>query len=86
MALCDLVGGRCVACKTEAPLEADHVIPLTKEGRSDLSNIQPLCKKCNMAKGVDSTDYRSEEVREWAYRVAQLSEERRTLLSPKKEI
>lgn len=85
IALCDLVEGRCVACGEIKPLEADHVIPLTKEGRSDLSNIQPLCKKCNMTKGVDSTDYRSEEVKEWATEVAQLSERRRTLLNPEKE-
>lgn len=86
MALCDLVGGRCVACGAKVPLEADHVVPLAKGGRSDLGNLQPLCKRCNMAKGTNSTDYRSKEVREWAVEVAQLSERRRTLLSPEKEV
>ncbi len=31
-------------------LQADHKIPLTRGGREDLSNWQPICNECNVAK------------------------------------
>jgi 5-methylcytosine-specific restriction endonuclease McrA len=40
-------------------LTADHVIPLSKGGRNDIGNIQPLCGFCNTSKGTKATDYRS---------------------------
>lgn len=33
-------------------LELDHVIPVTKGGSSDLSNMQALCTGCNARKWV----------------------------------
>ena len=58
-ALCDAYGNRCLACgDTEAALEADHVVPLTKGGSDDISNIQPLCASCNRKKFVNIIDYR----------------------------
>jgi 5-methylcytosine-specific restriction protein A len=38
-------------------LEADHVVPLTKGGSNDISNIQPLCGTCNRRKFVNIVDY-----------------------------
>jgi 5-methylcytosine-specific restriction endonuclease McrA len=59
-ALCDAHGNRCLACgNTEAVLEADHVVPLTKGGSDDIGNIQPLCGTCNRKKFVSVIDYRS---------------------------
>lgn len=56
---------RCVRCsRRENPddpstkLTADHVIPLGIGGVKNISNIQPLCLKCNHAKGMTVTDYR----------------------------
>jgi 5-methylcytosine-specific restriction endonuclease McrA len=56
---------RCVRCsKKEIPedestwLTADHVIPLGMGGSKSIMNIQPLCFKCNQAKGMTVTDYR----------------------------
>jgi 5-methylcytosine-specific restriction endonuclease McrA len=57
--LCERYGNRCLACGgTEIRLEADHVVPLTKGGSNDISNIQPLCGFCNRRKFVDIVDYR----------------------------
>ena len=57
--LCESYGNKCLACgDTEAVLEADHVVPLTKGGSDDISNIQSLCGSCNRKKFVNITDYR----------------------------
>ena len=58
-ALCEGYGNRCLACgNTEAVLEADHVVPLTRGGSDDIGNIQPLCGACNRKKFVNVIDYR----------------------------
>lgn len=61
--LCETYANRCLRCgNTEAVLEADHVVPLTREGLNDISNIQPLCGFCNRKKFVNIVDYRVSEV------------------------
>lgn len=54
--------GRCVCCgrsaKDGAVLNVDHIIPLVKawDRRTDLDNLQVLCKDCNFGKsGTDET-------------------------------
>jgi len=59
--LCFAVGFKCLCCGEKKPLEADHVIPVSKGGTSWLWNIQPLCRNCNARKGIKSTDYRYTE-------------------------
>lgn len=58
IALCDKYCNRCLCCGKKRKLTADHVVPVSKGGSSNISNIQPLCGPCNSSKGTRSTDYR----------------------------
>ena len=53
--------GRCEACgisNEERALQVDHIIPRTKGGSNDLSNLQALCSSCNAQKlDRDTTDF-----------------------------
>jgi 5-methylcytosine-specific restriction endonuclease McrA len=62
-ALCSEYGYACLCCgATDRVLEADHVVPLTKGGSDDISNIQPLCGECNRRKFTEIIDYRPKVV------------------------
>jgi ATP adenylyltransferase len=58
-------GGRCALCgatKDERPLDVDHIIPRSRGGKNELSNLQVLCSKCNRSKGnKDATDFRVQQ-------------------------
>lgn len=44
---------RCVACgknQEQSPLEIDHIIPISKGGQNIESNLQTLCRDCNVGK------------------------------------
>lgn len=58
-ALCDQYGNKCLCCGKLGKLTADHVVPLAKGGSNSISNIQPLCSRCNSRKHVRIVDYRS---------------------------
>ena len=59
----DQFGYRCLCCgKSEKALHIDHIVPRACINRSmwlDMSNLQVLCEKCNIAKGTQTIDYRS---------------------------
>ena len=45
---------RCVLCgatRNEDKLEIDHIIPISKGGKTIKSNLRTLCFKCNRGKG-----------------------------------
>lgn len=44
-------GNRCVKCGSRRHLEIDHIYPISKGGKSEYSNLQTLCNKCNRKKG-----------------------------------
>jgi 5-methylcytosine-specific restriction endonuclease McrA len=43
-------GGRCAECKADTYLEFDHIIPVAKGGGNSDTNVQLLCRKCNLTK------------------------------------
>jgi HNH endonuclease/DNA methylase len=43
-------GGRCRKCRRSINLEMDHIIPVSKGGRTEEVNLQTLCRRCNRAK------------------------------------
>lgn len=46
-------GYKCQHCGKKEPqvkLTRDHIVPISRGGSNDISNIQPLCKKCNSSK------------------------------------
>mgnify|MGYP000435089036 CR=1 FL=1 len=51
---------KCVACGTSEDITRDHIVPLSRGGSDDISNIQPLCRACNSAKNkYKIVDYRT---------------------------
>ncbi|MBV6626074.1 MAG: HNH endonuclease [Rivularia sp. (in: Bacteria)] len=46
---------KCVFCgrnSKQIQLEVDHIVPFSKGGSNDLSNLQTLCIDCNRGKGA----------------------------------
>ena len=43
-------GGRCRECHSSINLQIDHIVPLSKGGTSEESNLQTLCRRCNRRK------------------------------------
>jgi 5-methylcytosine-specific restriction endonuclease McrA len=58
LALVEFYGHRCLACGSGENITVDHVVPLSLGDPNDISNIQPLCERCNVEKGATIRDYR----------------------------
>jgi HNH endonuclease len=43
-------GGRCRACYSAVDLQIDHIVPVSKGGTCEESNLQTLCGRCNRRK------------------------------------
>ena len=59
--LCNKYNNKCVCCNKKRKLTVDHVVPISKGGTSFISNIQPLCGKCNNRKRNKIKDYRNDK-------------------------
>lgn len=46
-------GYYCKLCNTTENLEIDHIRPVALNGNNDLSNLQLLCKPCNISKSAN---------------------------------
>lgn len=42
---------QCSICEAKRWLTVDHIMPISKGGNNELSNLQILCKLCNSSKG-----------------------------------
>jgi 5-methylcytosine-specific restriction endonuclease McrA len=47
-----LFGNACAYCGRQGDLTEDHVVPLSRGGTDDISNIVPACRSCNSRKGA----------------------------------
>lgn len=56
--LCDKYGNRCLKCGKQGEMTPDHIVPISRGGSNDISNIQPLCLACNLHKHAKTADYR----------------------------
>lgn len=51
-------GNRCAICgMRNAKLTKDHIVPVSKGGSDNISNIQPACQSCNSKKGAKIGTY-----------------------------
>ena len=41
---------KCIICGSTQNLEIDHIIPFSKGGKTEMKNLQTLCKSCNKKK------------------------------------
>ena len=66
--LCSFFNGICPRCgKQTDKFTVDHIIPLSRGGTNTIDNLVPLCLRCNIQKSnIYTTDYRPENVKEWA--------------------
>jgi 5-methylcytosine-specific restriction endonuclease McrA len=48
----DRDGRRCAECGSTENLVIDHIYPFSKGGKTELDNLQTLCKSCNSKKGA----------------------------------
>jgi len=46
-----LSAGFCALCGADEGLEVDHIIPLSRGGSDDRSNLRPACFHCNRSRG-----------------------------------
>lgn len=55
----------CIACKTTTinsrKCEYDHIVPVSKGGKSILDNLQAICKPCNRKKATKTIRYTPEQ-------------------------
>jgi 5-methylcytosine-specific restriction endonuclease McrA len=56
--MCEFYEHTCLACGSRGGMTRDHIVPLSRGGSNNFTNLQPLCEPCNKEKGSEATDYR----------------------------
>jgi len=70
--LYDEQNGKCIYCGVDLKPDAtqlDHVVPLSRGGKHDPSNIALACRDCNSLKGPRTADEFNEFVRQYSKRI-----------------
>lgn len=44
-------GPACAICGTAPATTADHIVPVSRGGTNELTNLRPACHPCNSARG-----------------------------------
>lgn len=58
--ICKFYGNKCLCCgRSDVKMTIDHIIPIFKNGKNVIENVQPLCHSCNSRKHTNTTDYRN---------------------------
>lgn len=69
---------KCLACKKNFTADdnytVDHIVPLSKGGGNDITNIQLLHLKCNCKKKTKTIDYRTKKVIQEIFKQQELFE------------
>jgi hypothetical protein len=55
--LCSELEYKCARCLSSEGIQKDHIIPIYMGGSDGIENLQPLCIRCNAAKGSDSFNW-----------------------------
>ena len=61
-------GGQCVRCQTPLPLNKchiDHIVPLSRGGANEMTNLRTLCRGCHVLRA----DNRHRGMIAWALRL-----------------
>ncbi len=57
-------GNKCLLCGSKDNLTVGHIIPISRDGNSDIENLQTLCFSCNKSVKTSSVDFRKPHVKE----------------------
>lgn len=58
--LAEVYGRHCLVCGATKRLTLDHIVPVSKGGRTVIENLQILCYRHNVEKGDFIMDFRPE--------------------------
>ena len=58
-------GSKCLLCGSTDNLTVGHIIPISRDGNSDIENLQTLCFSCSKSVKTSSVDFRKPHVKEW---------------------